>query len=452
MTRQFNLLFITALSCLNYLAFDANAQHLQQLYIGNQGNFSDANGSVTYLDNPVFGNNETIELELNTLVQSITFATNALGDTAGYVMSNTSDRIDIINLESTQVGQILDVPSPRFMAQVTPRKAYVSNLFANTITIIDLNNNTASGTIPVGLNPEGIAISNGRAFIANSGFGLDSTLTVIDIETDTIQDTLQLGCDNPRMVYTDSVGDIWAFCNGKVEYNSDFSEIIDQTDAAIVVIDGEEVQIRNQFVLDGQAGSTSGGQDAFMDNSGFVAYYIQDQTILSFDTRNASRSDTLFLDEQPPIGAVASTTAGDILTSHIPSFTEAGFVLLSVKDSEETFSWDTGIAPSFIAFTEGTPPVSNERAAQNIASVLHSNYPNPARTQTTFRATLPAAGPVTLQVFDLLGRIVDTPHRGFTPAGELSIPWSTGDLAPGVYTYVLTAGERRHADQLIILP
>ena len=443
-----NIFFFFFFFCL--IPTTSYGQQIYWLHIANQGNFSDANGSITQFTGPVsFGNQAGNQLELNTLVQSMTYAQGTSGGPLVYAMANTSDRIDIFDLETNQIGQILNIPSPRYLTQVSPRKAYVSNLYANTVSIINLNNNTVAGTIPVGLNPEGIAVSNDRAFVANSGFGFDSTLTVIDIASDTVVDTLQLGCDNPRMVYTDGVGDVWAFCNGKVEYNSDFSEIVDQTNAAVVVIDGEEVQIRNRFDLNGQAGSSSGGQDAYLSTSRNQAFFIQDQMVLSFDTRSSTRGDTLFLDDLPPPGAVVATSE-TILVTHIPSFTESGFINQYWND--QIFRLDTGIAPSHIAFIEGQL-VSNEEETLAIQSkILLPHYPNPVRSETTFHATLPTPGPAKLQVFDLLGRLVDTPYNSFTPAGELTIPWSTGNLAPGAYTYVLTAGESRHARQLIILP
>jgi hypothetical protein len=73
------------------------------------------------------------------------------------------------------------------------------------------------------------------------------------------------------------------------------------------------------------------------------------------------------------------------------------------------------------------------------------NVPNPFHASTTIQFTLPRAGEVKLDVFDLSGRIVRQLYRGSLPTGAHSVTWDgldqTGHRAPeGVYFYRLTAG------------
>jgi hypothetical protein len=68
--------------------------------------------------------------------------------------------------------------------------------------------------------------------------------------------------------------------------------------------------------------------------------------------------------------------------------------------------------------------------------------PNPFRASTTISFELPQAGPVKLQVFDILGRHVATLEDQKLPAGSYAIPWSGKDesgktVAPGIYFYRL---------------
>jgi len=77
-------------------------------------------------------------------------------------------------------------------------------------------------------------------------------------------------------------------------------------------------------------------------------------------------------------------------------------------------------------------------------AALHQNVPNPFRASTAIRFALPAAGRVSLQVFDVSGRFVSTLADGVLDAGEHSIDWSGrnqyGEEMPiGVYFYRLTA-------------
>jgi hypothetical protein len=66
-------------------------------------------------------------------------------------------------------------------------------------------------------------------------------------------------------------------------------------------------------------------------------------------------------------------------------------------------------------------------------------FPNPAREAATLRLTMPGAGPVRAEVFDVLGRRVL--HReAHVPEGEAALALSTDALPDGLYVWRVTAG------------
>lgn len=79
------------------------------------------------------------------------------------------------------------------------------------------------------------------------------------------------------------------------------------------------------------------------------------------------------------------------------------------------------------------------------AALALSAAPNPFRGQSSVSFTLPAAGDVQLDVFDLQGRLVRTLARGAHGAGAHSVAWdgrdaNGGTAGPGLYLARLTAG------------
>jgi len=83
------------------------------------------------------------------------------------------------------------------------------------------------------------------------------------------------------------------------------------------------------------------------------------------------------------------------------------------------------------------PPVDSSQAG------LSPSHPNPFRDQTNFEVSLEESQVVELAVFDLLGRRVNTIHRGMLPSGKSLMAWdgrrSDGSRAPGgIYFYRLT--------------
>jgi beta-N-acetylhexosaminidase len=61
------------------------------------------------------------------------------------------------------------------------------------------------------------------------------------------------------------------------------------------------------------------------------------------------------------------------------------------------------------------------------------NYPNPFNPSTTIRFFLPAADEVTVTIFDLLGREIETLYCGTIGAGVHEIRWNGGSRTGGVY-------------------
>lgn len=72
------------------------------------------------------------------------------------------------------------------------------------------------------------------------------------------------------------------------------------------------------------------------------------------------------------------------------------------------------------------------------AFTLAPNYPNPFAEATTLRYTLPQAGPVRLEVFDLLGRQVAVVVDGVQPAGVHEVKLDGRNLSNGLYMVRLT--------------
>ncbi len=83
---------------------------------------------------------------------------------------------------------------------------------------------------------------------------------------------------------------------------------------------------------------------------------------------------------------------------------------------------------------------STEDAAVPEAVVLEPAYPNPVRHRATLAYTLPRPATVRLDVFDALGRRIQTLVDGFVNTGTHRATFEAAHLPPGVYTLRLSAG------------
>ncbi|MFQ5570778.1 MAG: fibronectin type III domain-containing protein, partial [Rhodothermales bacterium] len=82
---------------------------------------------------------------------------------------------------------------------------------------------------------------------------------------------------------------------------------------------------------------------------------------------------------------------------------------------------------------------------------LHQNYPNPFNPATTLRFDLPESAHVSLVIYDMLGRVVETLVSDTLPAGEFSFAWDATHRPSGIYLARLQTGTFSQTRQLLLL-
>ncbi|HUI30080.1 MAG TPA: T9SS type A sorting domain-containing protein [Candidatus Acidoferrales bacterium] len=82
---------------------------------------------------------------------------------------------------------------------------------------------------------------------------------------------------------------------------------------------------------------------------------------------------------------------------------------------------------------------------------LEQNYPNPFNPSTTITYKLPVASPVTMKLYDALGRLVGTLVDERQNAGDHSVKFDGSNLPSGVYFCRLEAGVFHDTKKLLLL-
>lgn len=160
-------------------------------------------------------------------------------------------------------------------------KAYVSNGNGvdenyskknNEVYVIDLSTMTKTDPIAVGAGPEKMIVSGDKLYVANSGGNSndDNTVTVIDLNTDEVVETITVkSC--PKDMVEDANGDIWVYCPGVPDYANWPS--VTYTDSGISKIDGDTNEV-NSFVLTSL--NTSGIKNIAISKDKTTVYYMSD--------------------------------------------------------------------------------------------------------------------------------------------------------------------------------
>ena len=82
---------------------------------------------------------------------------------------------------------------------------------------------------------------------------------------------------------------------------------------------------------------------------------------------------------------------------------------------------------------------------------LEQNYPNPFNPATQIRFSLPEPMPVTLEVFDVTGRHIETLADRPMAAGSHTLTFNAEQLSSGIYLYRLQAGDQRFTRRMMFV-
>jgi hypothetical protein len=183
----------------------------QGVIITNEGNFMFGNASITYYspkDSTVTKDIYQISNKntLGDVCQSLSFFNHLL-----YVVVNNSGKVEILNPHSFKSeGEITGLTSPRYFLGVNRSKAYISDLYANKIAVVNLTSKQIVNHIPCKGWTEEMHLANGKAYITN----IESEyLFVVNTLNDKLEDSLWvgLGCAS---IQEDKDGKLWTLCAG----------------------------------------------------------------------------------------------------------------------------------------------------------------------------------------------------------------------------------------------
>lgn len=122
--------------------------------------------------------------------------------------------------------------------------------------------------------------------------------------------------------------------------------------------------------------------------------------------------------------------------------------------ANDSLGWSVGGGGQIFKTTNGgtyvgIEPISN---VNPIEFNLYQNYPNPFNPITTIKYDLPKDVKVTIKVYDLLGREIETIiNNEFKTAGWYEINWNANKYASGVYIYRIEAGDFVQSKKMVLI-
>jgi len=181
------------------------------VYITNEGNFQFGNAKVSYYDISSTDVTEDLYQAANNIPLGDICQSMCLHNGKAYIVVNNSGKIVVVNPQSfEEIATISGFTSPRYILPVSNSKAYVTDLFSNVVSIVNLSTNMISGSIPCKGWTEEIVVVNDKVYVTNR---LGDKLYIINASTDVLEDSILISY-GANSIQKDKNGKLWILCEG----------------------------------------------------------------------------------------------------------------------------------------------------------------------------------------------------------------------------------------------
>jgi YVTN family beta-propeller protein len=312
------------------------------LYVLSEGLFNANNSSLSYYN---YENSELVDDQFS--LQN----GRGLGDTANdiavygskmYIVVNVSSTIEVVDAKTAKSIKQVDLKDngvgrqPRYIV-FDKKKAYISS-YDGTVAVMDTATLQIEKFIKVGRNPEQMAVSNGKLYVANSG-GLDypnydNSVSVIDLASETEIKKIEVVI-NPRVVAADAYGDVYVISTGN--YGNVKSSM------AIISSNTNEVKKQSEF---------SGGSMAINGDQAYIT--ASGGKIKVYNVKTETLEKENFIEDGTKISSVYGVTVdsitGEVFVTDAKNYVTKGEVTCFDSTGTKKYTIQTGINPNKVVF------------------------------------------------------------------------------------------------------
>lgn len=275
-----------------------------------------------------------------------------------YAVINCSNKVEVLDSRTARrIGQV-DIPNCRYLAFEGPyayvtsyagpviidedyaQLGYVAKVDTATLQVVD--------RCLVGYQPDGIAISGGKIYVANSGGyrvpNYEKTLSVLDLETFSVEKEVEIDI-NLSQVKADREGKIWVSSRGDYYDNPSALFCYDPASGAVERFDTPV----SAMWLDGDrlfTVATSWSNITFTDEKSYAV----------FDVIKKEKVSSLFIDPETamsikvPYGVAVNPVSGQIYVTDAGNYVNPGFLYAFAPDGSFQWRLRAGDIPACIAF------------------------------------------------------------------------------------------------------
>lgn len=280
------------------------------------------------------------------------------GDEAWIIM-NGSNLVEVISARNETHVATIEVPSPRNIA-FHDGFAYVSSYAGayyggpdktGAVYRVDTKAKRVTGKVEVGRQPEGLAVSGEKLYVANSGGfssqGYEKSLSVIDLASFTVSGSVEMPTlVNLKDVVSDHDGNLWV--SGMGDYYSVHSGI-----AKVNTGNGEVTEIpgarrATNICVSGNTVMVVGAENEWDYNASVKEYCLYSVDTKSLGVSKRSLAGTPLADIKTAYSILVNPDSGDIYVGDARDYISPGTLWCFSKDLSLKWKAVTGLTPGHL--------------------------------------------------------------------------------------------------------
>ncbi|MBK9390194.1 MAG: hypothetical protein IPN68_08390 [Bacteroidetes bacterium] len=308
------------------------------VFLINEGNFMGGNGSLSFYSYDSARIYNDLFLNVNGRPLGDVPNSMAISGERIYIVVNNSGKIEVVDKNTLEsVKTITGLKAPRQISIISSSKAYVSSMYSDSVTVLDLSDNSISGYINLRRTSEAIAVLRNRAFIANWIGGKE--VIVINTDNNKVIDSIEVATE-PESMVIDKDKTLWVLCNGGW-MRENFAELIS--------VSTSTNDIEKKLVFPSKLSSPSCLQ---IDGTGSTLYYMESGVRKMKTDASSVPSTAAFIPEAGHYfyKMAVNPVNGDVLVTDAVDYQQKGHLL--IYNSTGTLKSDerTDIIPGMMYF------------------------------------------------------------------------------------------------------
>ena len=325
------------------------------LFIVNEGNFNFVNSSLSYYDiDSMKVLNQVFYRTNNVPIGDVAYSMQ-IRDSLGYIVVNNSEMIYVIDINSFEYrGRITGLTSPRHIHFISDTKAYVTDLYAKSITIINPQTYEISGYIDVHngasefyQHPTEEMVQYGKYVFTNC-WSYDNKILVIDSETDQLVDSIEVALQ-PVSIKLDRYNKLWVLSDGSFEGSAYGWEA-----PALTRIDAETRVVEKEIRFDPDDLPSSLCMNGSRDTLYFLNRHVYHLPVYSEAEPEILIESTYSEATSGYFGLTSDPHNSDLYLADAVDFVQQGLVYRFRSDGSPVDTFQVGVAPGAFCFKVGS--------------------------------------------------------------------------------------------------